>query len=384
MFRAARDRCGEVLEALVRICILTRGDLFPTQHGAAVKIVRTAEALSRRGEPCFVVTDDRDHYLRFDDGLMTRVPYPPRIRAAEEWRPLRRLERWAEGAIERFGYPREEVFLYKPQLDPTWWLRAYAVGRQEGVDVFQAEFPGYAVPGLVAARLLGRRGKRPRVSIVQHNVEWARLEEFGHKIGRLRRVEQALVDRVDEVIAVSADDKARMVEAGAAPEGITVIPHGVDLDLFSSASPAGIRARLGVAEGVPLLWFHGTLHYWPNTQAVRFIAEDLLPRLLAVHPDLKVVAAGMNPPTYYAHPSLIFPGPVDDLAAHIAAADLCICPIDAGGGTRMKLLEYMAAGKPTVSTTKGAEGIAYGGSHQREARGVGKVSIGQVRLGQGS
>ena len=58
-----------------RVCILTRGDLFPTNHGAAVKIVRTAEALSRQGGPCTVVTDDRDQYWRFVDGNY-QIPTP--------------------------------------------------------------------------------------------------------------------------------------------------------------------------------------------------------------------------------------------------------------------------------------------------------------------
>ena len=54
---------------------------------------------------------------------------------------------------------------------------------------------------------------------------------------------------------------------------------------------------------------------------------------------------------------MIYTGVQDDLEAHIAAADICICPLFAGGGTRMKLLEYMAAGKPIISTAKGAEGL---------------------------
>ena len=65
----------------MRICIVTRGDLFPTDHGAAVKIVRTAESLSREGAPTCIVTDDRDHYLRYIDGECEQVPYPPRFRA---------------------------------------------------------------------------------------------------------------------------------------------------------------------------------------------------------------------------------------------------------------------------------------------------------------
>ena len=345
----------------MRVCLLTRGDLFPTNHGAAVKIIRTAEQLSlQSGQPCFIVTDDRDRYLRLDGRAVTAVPYPPRARAAEEWPPLPRLSRLSERLCALVGYPREEHFLYRPIFDPAWWLRALAVGLHERVDVFQAEFPGYGAPAWIASRLTRVLSGRPtQASIVQHNVEWDRLEEFGHAVGRIRQVEQALLAAVDRVIAVSEDDRRRMVAAGLPPDRVTVVPHGVDAETFRRASPAGIRARHGIAADAPLLFFHGTLHYWPNTEAVRFIAEQLLPRLLPTRPDLRVLICGMNPPRYYAHPAIVFTGAVDDLAEHIAAAELCVCPLSAGGGTRLKLLEYMAAGKATVSTTKGAEGIAY-------------------------
>lgn len=345
----------------VRTCILTRSDLFPTNHGAAVKIVRTAEQLSlHSNQPVFVVTDDRDRYLRFDGKKVAEVAYPPRIRAAEEWPPLPRLARLADRLCGWVGYPQEEYFLYRPIFDPTWWLRAMYVGMAEQVDVFQAEFPGYGMPALLASRL--RRllaGVPAQASIVQHNVEWDRLEEFGHSVQRIRMVEQALLRAVDSVIAVSEDDRRRMVAGGLPAAQVTVIPHGVDVGVFQRAQGTDIRQRYDISSDAPLLFFHGTLHYWPNTEAVRHIAEQLLPRLLKTHPDLRVLISGMNPPMYYAHPAIRFTGAVDDLADHIAAADVCICPLRAGGGTRLKLMEYMAAGKPIVSTAKGAEGIPY-------------------------
>ena len=350
----------------MRVCILTRGDLFPAHHGAAVKIVRTAEGLARAlGQPVAVVTDDRDAWLRFDGSTVQQVPYPPRVRAAEEWPWIERGGRLAERLVQRLGYPMEETFLYRPLFDPAWWLRAAAVGRAHSVDVFQAEFPGYGVPAAFASRLgaLVRRANghqgRPRSVIVQHNVEWDRLAEFGHTAPGIRRAELAALSAVDDIIAVSLDDRRRMVAAGVPESRVTVIPHGVDVARFRTASSAGIRQRYGIDPAAPLLFFHGTLHYWPNTEAVRFIVEQLLPRLEPRLPGLRVLIVGMNPPMYFAHPAVVFPGAVDDLAEHVAAADLCVCPLDAGGGTRMKILEYMAAGKAVVSTTKGAEGIQH-------------------------
>ena len=349
----------------MRVCILTRGDLFPTDHGAAVKIVRTATHLARAtGAPVSVVTDDRDRYLRFDGQGVEQVAYPPRFRAAEEWPPVPRLGELAERLCGRLGYPSEEHFLYRPFFDPAWTMRAIEVGRLEGVDVFQAEFPGYGVPAALAARTLGalrraRGGAAPTSSIVQHNVEWDRLAEFGHDVRWIRRAERAALQLVDEVIAVSTDDRDRMAEAGVPPHKLTVIPHGVDAASFRAATGAGVRARHGIAPDAPLLFFHGTLHYWPNTEAVRFLVEQLLPRLLRSHPDLRVLVCGRNPPAYYAHPAIVFTGSVEDLPAYVASADVCLCPVFQGGGTRMKLLEYMAAGQAIVSATKGAEGIQY-------------------------
>ncbi len=340
------------------VAIVTRGDLVPTNHGAAVKIVRTAQYLSLLGSRVLVVTDDRDHYLRFTDGRMEQVPYGRRFRAAQEWPVLRRGAALAERLCDRAGYPREETFLYAPQFDLQWWSRVLYVGLREEVEVFQAEFPGYGLACWVAARLLDARS-----SIVQHNVEFDRLMDVlglgADEVRHIRELELFALRRVDEVIAVSQDDRARMVEAGIDAAKITVLPHGVDTLSYRRSRGRLQRYSLGLDEDTPILFFHGTLHYWPNTQAVRFIAEDLLPLLRPHLPGLRVLIAGMNPPTYYAHPAITFLGPVDDLPRAIDAADVCLCPVPSGGGTRMKLLEYFAAGKPCVSSTKGAEGIRY-------------------------
>jgi MoaA/NifB/PqqE/SkfB family radical SAM enzyme/glycosyltransferase involved in cell wall biosynthesis len=343
----------------MRIAIVTRGDLYPTRHGAAVKIVRTAEYLSLQGAEVFVVTDNREHYLAYTEGRVREVPYGERFRASQEWPGFAGAGRWAEKICDWVGYPADEHFLYLAQFDPAWWSRVLYVGRTEKIDVYQAEFPGYGVPCWMAAKMLGGKS-----SLVQHNVEWDRLQDVmglsPEEISRIRACERFALKRVDEIIAVSAADKDRMIEAGLEAERITVIPHGVDLCRYEDPRGEAVRFSYGIDAEAPLLFFHGTLHYWPNTEAVRFIAEDLLPLLLPTHPDLRVVIAGMNPPAYYRHPAIVYPGAVQDLAGHIAAADLTLCPVFSGGGTRLKLLEYFAAGKACVSTTKGAEGICYG------------------------
>jgi len=334
----------------VRIVLLTRGDLFPTWHGAAVKIVRTAEALAHAGDTVFVVTDDRDAYWSVGVRGWRKVPFGPTFRAMEEAPLLRngaRAERWCA----RVGYPSEEHFLYRPIFDPAWWARALYVGLRERIDVYQAEFPGYAAPAWLAARVLGGR-----TVAVMHNVEFDRLRQMAGlppaALGRIRAVEVALLRAMDGVVAVSEADRARITEAGVPDARVSVVPHGVDADAYGGRA-VDLRVRYGLGGG-PVVFFHGTLHYGPNADAVRYLAEELAPRLPG---RATLLLAGMSPPRALETDRVRFTGPLDDLPAHIEAADVCVCPIFAGGGTRMKLLEYFAAGKAVVSTAIGAEGL---------------------------
>jgi len=350
----------------MRVCIATRQDLFPAVHGAAVKIVRTAEGLSQHDGECYAVTTDREHYHSWIDGRHALRAYPQWLVSGTRIPP--RIERWlrdrghpdywqaVESALRRLGYPQAEFLLYQSMVDPDFWLRTVYVGLRHRIGVFQAEFPGFVVPCAVAASLT-----RARSSLVEHNVEWQRLadttELSPELIDRFRKIEVFLCKLVDDVIPVSAVDRDRLVEAGVGADKMTVLPHGVDVASFQLAGPSDLRQEAAVPDGVPLLFFHGTLHYEPNTVAVRMLAEEILPRLEERGVEVRVVAAGMNPPFQYWHKWLFFPGVVADLPAAIAASDLCVVPLLAGGGTRLKILEYLAAGIPTVSTRKGAEGL---------------------------
>jgi len=353
----------------MNITIATREDLFPLVHGAAVKIVRTAEALARCGCEVTIVTSDRLQYHRFSGDKHELLDYPKRLIAATRVAPrvsslLERLgapDYWktVEGLLVSLGYPEDEHLLYRPVVDPDFWIRTLYVGRKHRSDWFQAEFPGFGVPCWIAARLL-----RKKCSVVQHNVEWSRLADTtelpADVIDRLREIELQICHLADEVITCSSDDRELLLPDDFERGEITVIPHGVDLANYGDKSGIGVREHYGIPRDYALGFFHGTLHYWPNTVACRMFAEEILPRLAARGRKVKILAAGLNPPDRFIHPDLIYAGCVDDLVTHIAASDFCAVPLLDGGGTRLKILEYFAGSKPVVSTHKGAEGLLLG------------------------
>jgi len=114
-----------------------------------------------------------------------------------------------------------------------------------------------------------------------------------------------------------------------------------------------------------VLVYHGTYSYPPNLQSMEVMANEILPRLAERGVQVSVLAIGSKPPDFPLHPDIYFAGSVDDLAEVIPAADLAVVPLLDGGGTRMKILDYFAAGVPVISTAKGIEGIPV--SNGREA-----------------
>jgi glycosyltransferase involved in cell wall biosynthesis len=290
-------------------------------------------------------------YFVFRDGVMTEHVYP-------RWLfPTRRLQKWATRSLFARKLPPNEVGLLLGAVDLGHLLKVCFVAATRNVVLFQAEFPSFAWPCSRAARLFGGRSL-----LVQHNIEYRRVADMYPDLDPaamawLRQMELDACRRVDGVITVSEPDRTMLTEAGVDPRRIRTIPHGVNLAEYDATEAIDLRARLGLSPDTILLIYHGTYNYAPNEEAVLYAAEHVLPRLRQHGYDVRLVAVGAHPPLTAAPRDVIFTGPVDKLAPYIKAADIACVPLQKGGGTRMKILEYFAAGIPLVCTRKAIEGI---------------------------
>ncbi len=111
----------------------------------------------------------------------------------------------------------------------------------------------------------------------------------------------------------------------------------------------------------PTLLFSCSYSYLPNIQAANYMIEEVFPKVKHKILEAKLIIAGGSPeqiPAYQNQPQDVeFTGFVYDLTGLYARLRVICCPIFSGSGTRLKLLEAGAYGKPIVSTTLGAEGI---------------------------
>ncbi|EIJ44031.1 glycosyltransferase [Beggiatoa alba B18LD] len=336
------------------LAIVTRHDVFPVDHGAAAKIYHTARALSSLYDEVYLITADREKFYIFQNGAMREELYP---------RLLRRLWAQPEETLRQtlkaqYGIPLDDAFLFFPLLDKNFRLRVLYVALQKKIDVYQAEFPAYLDACRWAHFLF-----RGQTSIVEHNVEFARIARTYNVSSAtetfMRETEIRLCRTADNVIVVSQADLEKLEQVGVPNQQLTLIPHGVDLNAFNhpSPSPEQIRQQYGISQDDIVLVFHGIYLYPPNRQAVELIDNVILPALNQRGYYPKCLAVGKYPPAQKNHPDLHFTGVVDEVAPYLKAADIAIVPLQDGGGTRMKILEYFASSLPVIATAKGAEGI---------------------------
>lgn len=171
-----------------------------------------------------------------------------------------------------------------------------------------------------------------------------------HRVTRRRqaRMELACWAQAAHVIFCSTvdRDRAERLLPGVARKS-TVVPNCLDVGRFVPRPAAAFRT------GGPVL-FIGTSRYPPNFFAIQEICRDVAPAL----PDLefRIVGDAVWKPEPVP-PNVRFLGRVASTVEHLSAAQVAIAPVRHGSGTRLKLLEYFAAGLPVVCTPKAAEGI---------------------------
>ena len=208
-------------------------------------------------------------------------------------------------------------------------------------------------------------GARPVFVLDEHNIEYDILRrtalsspgldrKFYNLLDwrKLRMEEQEAWRRVDGCALTSARDE-ELLRRELPTASTAVVPNAVDVDFFQPGPNSGRTDPM-------TLVFFGSLNYHPNTDGLLFFLREILPRLKARHPSLKVRIVGQQPPREIearAGDGVEVTGLVDDVRPYIERATVIIVPLRIGGGTRFKILEAMAMGKAVVSTTIGAEGI---------------------------
>ena len=106
----------------------------------------------------------------------------------------------------------------------------------------------------------------------------------------------------------------------------------------------------------------GFLGWEPNSQGLLWFIEEVWPQLVKRHPDLLFDIVGKNPgqrlqQAVAPHKGMSLKGFVPDLQEIYRDSRVSVAPLLFGSGMKVKVLDAMARGMPTVTTSVGAEGI---------------------------
>jgi len=168
-----------------------------------------------------------------------------------------------------------------------------------------------------------------------------------------RRLERSVLPVCDRVYVCSAAD-ADVLRNELGVERVAVLPNTVRL-------PAAAAPDRESPDPFTFL-FVGNLDYAPNRDALLWFMDQVLPALRRLaRGRFRVRIIGSGRPRVLGRladtPEIALDGFVASVDAAYAGCDAVIAPIRAGGGTRIKILEALAWGRPVVATSMGAAGL---------------------------
>lgn len=176
------------------------------------------------------------------------------------------------------------------------------------------------------------------------------------QVRRLHQFEGAACRGVDWITAVSATDKetiSHFLHPQTTPP-ITVIPNCIDLTDYAHWPLTPDTPRFDLV-------FSGKMDYRPNIDAVLWFAQAVWPQIIAQRPQTTWAIVGQKPHPRLERlrglPGITITGWVEAVQPYLAGAAVCLLPFRIGSGTRLKLIEALAAGKAVASTRIGAEGF---------------------------
>ncbi|HIA10810.1 MAG TPA: glycosyltransferase [Flavobacteriales bacterium] len=158
----------------------------------------------------------------------------------------------------------------------------------------------------------------------------------------LLKYEATVMNWFDNSLIISSQDKEHL--SFKDKERISIIPNGVDSTYFH---PMILDKKYDIL-------FCGNMAYSPNIETAEYLVKEILPKLLPLHPDIKVAIVGTDPTSQVRalkSKNVEITGWVEDMRTHYASARVFVAPMQTSIGMQNKLLEAMVMKIPCVTSS---------------------------------
>lgn len=166
---------------------------------------------------------------------------------------------------------------------------------------------------------------------------------FNLEAQRLQKYEAKMFDVFDKLTIIVEADKKEIQHPNQ--NEIIIIPNGVDDSYF--------EYRNNIPKEFDII-FSGAMSYAPNIIAANYLAKEIMPLVWKRLPNATLVIAGANPtPSVQGLNSknIKVTGWVEDMKEYYAKSKIFIAPMQIGTGLQNKLLEAMAIGLPSITSS---------------------------------
>lgn len=254
--------------------------------------------------------------------------------------------------ITRDSYNVSRFFSPDFDMKLTWILK------RQKFDVIHLESL-FMTPYIASCR----RNSHAQIVLRSHNLEfiiWERMASGAKGLAKraylkylsrkLREYELSVIDQVDGIASISAEDKEKYQALGCS-KPMTTIPFGIDINNY----------EVDKSNEPEIALFHlGSLDWTPNLEGVLWFLDEVWNPITDQFPNLKLYLAGRNIPddilpAEIKNVEII--GEVEDAKDFMRSKAIMIVPLLSASGIRVKIIEGMALGKAIVSTKIGAEGL---------------------------
>jgi glycosyltransferase involved in cell wall biosynthesis len=243
-----------------------------------------------------------------------------------------------------------------------------SLAAEHGIDLWQSE-------ATALIDTMADLNGAPKV-VIAHNVEsliWRRSAQaepnplkswyIAQQWRKFERFERRAFAQARRVVAVSAED-GRLIRDSFGGRAVDVVDNGIDRGFFEAVEPDPDRN---------VILFLGSLDWRPNLDAIGLLLDRIFPAVRAAEPAARLWLVGRKPPQSLVQrvresAGVELHADVPDVRPFLAKSGVMVVPLRIGGGSRLKILEAMAAGLPVISTRVGAEGLELvPGEHYRAA-----------------
>lgn len=337
----------------MRILQLSNKAPYPANDGSSIAIYNLAEGLADNGVELHLLTINTKKHFKPDNEVPQAFKDKVRYTAVYQNTDTSFVGAFAN-LFSGQSYFVSRFFFKAFEEEIVRRLKAHAFDLVQLEGVFLATY----IP-------LIRRHSQAKIVIRAHNLEhqiWERhlsnepsvikKKYLSLQSKRLKRFELGAFEKADAIVTITDEDK-KNIQRLVPQKALYTCLTGINLDTYKKTeSPSETNT----------LFHFASMDWMPNEEAASWLLEQVWPIVLKQLPESRLVLAGKNMPEKFrrlASKNLEVIEHVNSSSEFYHTYDIMLVPLWSGSGLRIKLVEGLAYGKAIVTTSIGAEGIAY-------------------------